>query len=390
MRTRKINSNPTPQQKDFPANSEEKPYHPVYVASPNRSKTLVEIAGFPPPMGSWSLRIEFVAQEWRERGYPCMLMNIGRSRKLNNPKYLNIRGMGDFILKVTQAAVRGHVLHTHTNAKGVKGTLIMLCAQGISALLGRRCVLTFHAGVKQEYFPRTGKFWLDTLLWLTFKTPRAIICNSPNVKEHIVRDYGVPESKVYPIPAFCAAYMRTELGTLSPGVAAFAEQHEPLLVSYVFFFHPEFTVDLMVKAVHRLRKEFPGLGLIIMGSKQYAENYVPLIEKLELNEHIFLTGNLPRPEFLAVLARGALYLRTPMGDGVAASVLEALSLSTPVVASDNGARPPSCILYKGGDLEDMVHKVCYVLNNHKQVVAQIVKPEGNDTLEQEVDLLLSV
>jgi len=385
---RKIHPDPISRPKKWTKESEGKLHSSLPVVCPDSPKTLVEIAGFPPPMGAWSLRIELVAQAWEAHGHHCVLMNIGPSRKLDNPRYLNVRGTVDFILKVVQAAARGHILHTHTNAKGVKGTLMALCAQSISALFGRRCVLTFHAGVKQEYFPRTGKFWFDMLLWLTFKTPRAIICNSPNVKARIVQDYGVSERLVYPIPAFCAAYMKTELGALSTNVADFAERHEPLLVSYVFFFHPEFTVDLMIKTVHQLREAFPSLGLIIMGSKQYAENYVPLINELHLTEHIFLTGNLPRPEFLAVLARGALYLRTPMGDGVAASVLEALSLGTPVVASDNGTRPPSCIRYKGGDLEDMVNRVRYVLNHREQVVAQIVKPDDNDTLEQEVEVLL--
>ena len=357
---------------------------------PENPKTLVEIAGFPPPLGAWSLRIEFVAEAWKLRGHDCVLMNIGSSRKLNNPKYVNVRGAVDFLIKVTQAAAKGHTLHTHTNAKGVKGTLLALCGQSISLLFGRRCVLTFHAGVKQQYFPKTGKFWLDALVWLTFKTPHAIICNSPDVRARILQDYGISESKVYPIPAFCAAYMKTELGTLSENTTTFAENHHPLLVSYVYFFHPEFTVDLMVKAVHRLRAEFPKLGLMVMGSKQYAEDYLPLIQELELNADILLTGNLPRAQFLAALASGALYLRTPMGDGVAASVLEALSLGTPVVASDNGTRPPSCILYEGGDLENMVNKVRYVLNHREQMVSQIVKPDDHDTLAQEIEVLLSV
>jgi glycosyltransferase involved in cell wall biosynthesis len=352
-------------------------------------KTLVEVAAYPPPMGAWSQRIEFVAAAWRARGHRCVLMNIGPSRKLEDPRYLNVRGAWDFVRQVLKAAARGHTIHTHTNAKGVKGTLLALAAQLIAFPFGRRCVLTFHAGLKQEYFPRTGRLFLDSLLWLTFRTPRAVICNSPEMKRRIALDYGVAEERIHAIPAFCPAYMETEIGPLPAAVAAFAARHRPLLVSYVYFFHPEFAADLMIRAAGELRRSFSELGLVIMGSKQYAEDYLPLIDELGLAEHILLAGNLPRSEFLAVLRAAALYLRTPLGDGVASSVLEALSLGVPVVASDNGTRPPGCVLFRPGDLEDMVEKLSHVLRHRDEVAARIVKPAAGDSLADEVELLLS-
>ncbi len=115
-----------------------------------------------------------------------------------------------------------------------------------------------------------------------------------------------------------------------------------------------------------------------------------MIKERNLEDHILITGNLPRDEFLAVIARGVLYLRTPIGDGVAASVLEALSLGIPVVAVDNGTRPPSCILYREGDLEDMINKVDHVIKNRETIISEIKKPENIDTLESEIKVLASV
>jgi len=355
-----------------------------------KTRTLVEIARFPPPTGSWTLRIGFVVRRWQALGRKCLLMNVNRDRRSHEVEYTNVRGPFDFVFKVLKVAAKGHILHTHTNGKGIKGTLLALTAQLIGLVFGRRTVLTFHAGLQQEYFPKTGRLWLDSLMWLTFKTPRYIICNSDRMKQRIVEDYGVPEDKVFAIPAFCGAYMETEPGELSPAVNSFAQQHDPLLVSYVFFFHPEFTVDLMIETVKRLRAEYPNLGLIIMGSKQYAENYTPLIEELNLTDHVLLSGNLPREEFLAVLKRGHAYLRTPMGDGVAASVLEALTLGTPVVAADNGTRPESCLLYREGDLDEMVDRLRYVIENRNRVAERITAPDADDTIEKEVEVLLSV
>ncbi len=353
-------------------------------------KTLVEITSFPPPMGSWSLRIEFLAEAWRNLGHHCILMNIGPSRTLKNPKYLNIKGFLDFILKLTINAAKGHIIHTHTNAKGVKGTILALIGQCIAFPFGRKCVLTFHAGLTQQYFPKTGRFPFDLLMWLTFLTPRKIICNSQKMKDRISQDYKIDPNKIHPITAFCSEYMKTEIGTLSPGTEKFVAGHSPLLVSYVHTFHAEFTVDFLIQTVERLCAKFPDLGLVIMGSTQFSEDYVRMIRDRNLENHILITGNLPRNEFLAVMARGMLYLRTPMGDGVAASVLEALSLGIPVVAVDNGTRPPSCILYREGDLEDMINKVDHVIMNRNAIISKIKKPEDTDTLESEIKVLASV
>jgi phosphatidylinositol alpha-1,6-mannosyltransferase len=210
------------------------------------------------------------------------------------------------------------------------------------------------------------------------------------VRRKIVEDYGVPQDRVHAIQAFCSAYTRTAPGALPEAAAAFAAAHRPLVVSYVFFFHPEFTPDLMVMALERLRAKHPEAGLVVMGDRKYSEDTVAVVEKLGLDGHVLLTGALPRDQFLAVLQRGDLYLRTPLGDGVASSVLEAFSLGVPVVASDNGTRPESCVLYRPGELEDMVEKIEGVLADREAAVRRIASPEEADNLHEEVDLLLSV
>ncbi len=351
------------------------------------SRPLLEIGAFPPPMGAWSLRIEFVAERWRQLGRQCVLLNIGASRTLGNPRYLNVGGPLSYCWHILRALAAGSVVHTHTNAKGVKGNLLALAAQLLAVPFRRRCVLTFHAGTRQEYFPKTGRWLVDSLLWLVFRTPRAVICNSDAVKDLIVRDYGLAPEQVHAIPAFCREYMLTEVGQVPASVGAFMAVHDPVLVSYVYFFHEEFTPELLFQAVARLRHEFPCLGMVLMGSHQYLSNYQKALDQSGAAEHILLTGNLPRSQFLGVLQSGAAYVRTPLGDGVCSSVLEALAMGIPVVASDNGTRPPSCLLYKGGSLEDLLRQVRYVVGNRQAAVAAIVKPDMSDTLGQEIAVL---
>jgi len=62
-------------------------------------------------------------------------------------------------------------------------------------------------------------------------------------------------------------------------------------------------------------------------------------------------------------------------------------LNVPVVACDNGSRPPSVITYENRNVNDMVAKIRYVLENYEQVVKQIIHPEIKDTIVDEIRVL---
>src|SRR4051812_49572891 len=90
---------------------------------------------------------------------------------------------------------------------------------------------------------------------------------------------------------------------------------------------------------------------------------------------LLLLGNLKHEEFVTLLTRSDLKLRTPACDGISASVLESLALGVPVVASDNGRRPPGVVTYNELDVDDLVAKLQYVIHNHAQVKASTLLPE---------------
>jgi glycosyltransferase involved in cell wall biosynthesis len=81
------------------------------------------------------------------------------------------------------------------------------------------------------------------------------------------------------------------------------------------------------------------------------------------------------------------YLRTPVTDGVASSVLESLALGVPVVACENGTRPAGVITYPPEDGDKMAAAVEYVIRNRADVVARMQRVEIVDTLTDEVALL---
>jgi glycosyltransferase involved in cell wall biosynthesis len=109
-----------------------------------------------------------------------------------------------------------------------------------------------------------------------------------------------------------------------------------------------------------------------------------------LEKHVLLAGDLPHDEFMTLMTRARLYLRTPKKDGVCSSVLEALSLNVPVVASENGTRPTGVITFKPNDGEDLAAKVSHVLEHNDAIRRTLVPPPIRDTVLDEANLLVGI
>jgi glycosyltransferase involved in cell wall biosynthesis len=104
-------------------------------------------------------------------------------------------------------------------------------------------------------------------------------------------------------------------------------------------------------------------------------------------DSLLLLGNLTHDEFLTLLSRCFLYLRTPACDGVAASVLEALSLGIPVVASENGRRPLGVVTYRDTDSADMAEKLRYVVEHFTEVHSELEVEASTDNVGRMADWL---
>ena len=79
----------------------------------------------------------------------------------------------------------------------------------------------------------------------------------------------------------------------------------------------------------------------------------------------------------------------PITDGVASSVLESLALGTPVVASENGTRPPHVVTYEATNPDALAAAVEHALRNRAAIVERMGALEIRDTLTEEATLLTS-
>jgi glycosyltransferase involved in cell wall biosynthesis len=168
----------------------------------------------------------------------------------------------------------------------------------------------------------------------------------------------------------------------------------PRIVFTYVRMRPLFYPVTMIEGMAAALSQHPDVGLVVCGMAGHADEGVQpafeaAIDRCGIRDRICLLDDLDHDAFLTVLQRSTVYLRTPITDGVASSVLEALALRVPVVACDNGHRPEGVITFPATDAGALAAKVGYVLQHHEDIVAGLESFGVPDTVADEVALLIS-
>lgn len=358
----------------------------------NGRRKFLQITSYPPPRAGWGMRVELLKRELEARGHQCRVLNTGISRKIPSREYETVLGGLDYLRKVWRFSRQGYVCHVHVNGKSLTGLTLALLAELINLATGIRCFLTFHAGEDQRYFPRSRAPLFMPVFWLLFTIPRAIICNSAGVKSRI-EEYGIDGGKVRAIPAFSRQYLEFQRVPLGETVEQFFRNFRHVLFTYLNLqapYHPTVLLDAFV-TVAAQRQD---VGLLVCGlmghrDQSIAAEFFARIERDGLIRRLCLVDDFDHDQFLTAMTHSAMYIRTPPADGVASSVLEALALRIPVVASENGSRPAGVVTYPTDNGDVLATRIIQVLNRRDGTIAEIPPVVVADTLEAEVYLLAS-
>jgi glycosyltransferase involved in cell wall biosynthesis len=347
---------------------------------------VLEISSYPPPHAGWGVRVSFVRKWLEANGHRCQVLNIGKNRKVKSAEYLDIQTGADYLRKVFRHAREGYLIHTHLNGDSIKGLILVLLAELISVVVGHGCVLTFHAGPVQRFFPRFRSPLMTPFYSLAFVLAKRIICNNAPVKENITT-YGVAAKSVVTIPAFSRQYLAYREVRLPEALESFFTAHTPILAAY-FFLRPEFFVESLIEALRRLSLAMPRMGAVLIGADTTTQSVTAMITAAGLQANVFQAGDLTHDEFMTLISKVRVYVRTPKKDGVCSSVLEALALGIPVVGSENGTRPAGVITFETGNALDLTEKLLAVCKHYERTQANVVRPSIEDTVEDEARLLL--
>jgi len=170
---------------------------------------------------------------------------------------------------------------------------------------------------------------------------------------------------------------------------AFYATHNPVLLS-VGLLEPEYNLPLQIAALGKIREMHPGAGLVMIGSGSLKTTLRAQIAALPWAEHMLLPGDVPHAATLPAIEKCSVMLRTTLYDGDSISVREALSIGTPVIATDNGMRPSGCHLIPMPPSQDAVVEAASELLTAGHRVAPDTRRSNTTNLKAVLDLYLSL
>jgi glycosyltransferase involved in cell wall biosynthesis len=349
---------------------------------------ILQIGNYPPPMCGWAIQLKLVTEELRRRGHICEVLKINEGRQVKSPEYIDVQDGPDYLWKIWHYSGRGYRLNVHVNGMSKKGYWLALAAVLTGRILSRPALVTFHGGLSQDYFPRDDNSIGRWAFYALFALAGAIACDSQPIKDAIER-YGIAAAKIETIATFSPQYLKFSSVLLPEEAEEFFHRRQPVILSYLSF-RPEYRMDTLREGMKLYRREHADSGFIWLGfpekemlaAKQYVHDW-PAEERAGL----LLLGNLTHDQFLTLLSRCFICLRTPACDGVAASVLESLALGVPVVASENGRRPAGVVTYNEADAVDMFEKLSYVSGHYQAVKAGLIAEAAEDNVGRMADWL---
>ena len=348
------------------------------------NKRILEIGNWPPPVCGWSMGLVGLRNELEARGWDCQVMNLNENRRIRSPEYIDVQSGWDFVVKVIRHIGRGYSVHTRVNGEMKRGFLLALIPLLLARIARRRAFLTYAGGHRQSYFPAPKGTLRYLAFWFLFRVPHRIYCNSEAVKK-VLLTTGIPEDKVEPIPHFSAYYVEFTPVKLASEVGDFIHAHDGVFFSYVCF-RKEFELDFLAEAIRRFSARFPKIGFLMVGPPvREMDAMKAFLREQNIEDRVRLLPSVPHDVFLTLLGRSIAYIRTPMTDGICSSVLEALKLRVPVLATDNGTRPRGTMVWRDGDLEGMLALMADVARNRTGLAANLPEIELEDNAKKLAD-----
>jgi glycosyltransferase involved in cell wall biosynthesis len=350
---------------------------------------ILQIGNYPPPVCGWAIQTKLLTEELRRRGIICEVMNLNENRRKKSREYIDVQSGFDYLYKLIRFAREGYQFQVHVNGQSRPGYILALLAAMVGRAAGRPVALSWRGGLDQKYFPRLERSWTWQAFRLLFRLAGEISCNDVAIKQAIER-YGIEPKRVVAIPGFSVQHLDFQQAPLDRETEIFLAKRSPVFFCYVSF-RPEYRLPTLREAMLRFQEYYSNAGFIWLGfpdrelpfAKEYVNNW-PAHER----EALLLHGNLPHDAFLTLLMRSAAYIRTPVCDGVSASVLESLALRTPVVASDNGNRPAGVITYRESESEDLSSKLVDMMARYREVLEQTRLDEAENNIVRTADWLL--
>lgn len=242
-------------------------------------------------------------------------------------------------------------------------------------------IVTIHDIMYHHYpenYPKAQFLYLKFLLALSARRVDKIITVSKNNKKDIVENLSIPEDKISVIyTSGLPDKKRYELD--KEEVKSRIKKKYNLNRNFILCvasFNPQKNIGGLLRAFYLIKKVY-GLEhqLVLVGMLlRYASKLMNIIDELELNDYVKITGYIPDEDLPYLYSLADLYVFPSTFEGLGVTPLEAMACKCPVATSNIPA------------LREVVGDAALLFNpyNAKEMAETIVKVLTNSELKKEL------
>ncbi|TGN41515.1 glycosyltransferase [Marinobacter confluentis] len=206
-------------------------------------------------------------------------------------------------------------------------------------------IATLHGYV---HAPRFSKLWIyETLDRFSIYRMRGVVLVGEAMKKELTGKLSNTHAVVIRNGLNIWEIRESSQAPIHEPFKSFFDNHEVVILG-VGRLSREKGFDRLISAFSELRKQFPSSGLIIVGEGGLRNELDSLIVKLGVKCDVLMPGYCSIVP--ALLSRSSLLVMPSLTEGLPITLLEAMSLKTPVVASAVGEIPIVLGDGQGGDL----------------------------------------
>ncbi len=111
-------------------------------------------------------------------------------------------------------------------------------------------------------------------------------------------------------------------------------RQEPFILC-VSTLHPHKNIELLLRAYANFRNKYPDIKLVLAGMRGFQARPVELlIESLSLNEHVKITGWIPRDEIYQLYTRASAFVFPSLFEGFGIPLVEAMAAGIPSICAN--------------------------------------------------------
>jgi glycosyltransferase involved in cell wall biosynthesis len=338
---------------------------------------ILRMSEFPPPFGGVTIHVQRLHEYLLSRGADCRLVNLMDEVRFGPP---NVRFSRKEALRLLFTGPRS-IVHFHAfHFENLSSRIIVSFFLLYLVSLRHITVHSFHNERFLEkidaYYPKTflGRLKTRFMLFCFNRFTRIVVDNTvcQDLAGRIVRD----KRRIAVIPEFIPPVSVPPLD--HEGVLAMRRAHKVILGSnaYRISFHKGqdlYGIDMLVELVHRLHTDHGVDAAMVfllpnIGEPDYFGKINARIAELGIGDR-FLFVTEPLEEACSLWKLTDVFIRATNTDGNSMSLMEAMALGVPSIASDCTVRPAGPVLFKTRDTDDLLEKTVEVvaqLDLHRQ------------------------